>query len=60
MTSIQTHVVEIKNRVFDMKDLLSKGLEYTVEIARNTSYCKKLDRIDRTLDEIHRNGIKVK
>ena len=60
LTSIQTHVVEIKNRVFDMKDLLSKGLEYTVEIARNTSYCKKLDRIDRTLDEIHRNGIKVK
>ena len=60
LTSIQTHVVEIKNCTFDMKSLLSKGLEYTVEIARNTSYCKKLDRIDRTLDEIHRNGIKVK
>ena len=60
LTSIQTHVMEIKNCAFDMKSLLSKGLEYTVEIARNTSYCKKLDRIDRTLDEIHRNGIKVK
>lgn len=60
LTSIQTHVVEIKNCTFDMKSLLNKGLEYTEEIARNTAYCKKLDRIDRTLDEIHRNGIKVK
>ena len=60
LTSIQTHVVEIKNLAFDMKSLLNRGLEYTEEIAHNTAYCKKLDRIDRTLDEIHRNGIKVK
>lgn len=60
LTSIQTHVGEIKNLAFDMKSLLNRGLEYTEEIAHNTAYCKKLDRIDRTLDEIHRNGIKIK
>lgn len=60
LTSIQINVVEIKNSFFDIKNILNKGLEFSEEIAKNTSYCKKLDRIDRTLDEMYRNGIKVK
>lgn len=59
-TSIQINVSEIKGCVFDMRTFLSKGLEYSEEIARNTSYCKRLDRIDRTLLEILTNGLKVR
>ena len=59
-TAIQINVSEIKGCVLDMRTFLSKGLEYSEEIARNTSYCKRLDRIDRTLLEILTNGLKVK
>lgn len=59
-TAIQINVSEIKGCVLDMWTFLSKGLEYSEEIARNTSYCKRLDRIDRTLLEILTNGLKVK
>lgn len=58
--AIQVNVSEIKGCVFDMRTMLNKGLEYSEEIARNTSYCKRLERIDRTLEEILRNGLKVK
>lgn len=58
--AIQVNVGEIKGCVFDMRTMLNKGLEYSEEIARNTSYCKRLERIDRTLEEILRNGLKVK
>ena len=59
-TAIQINVSEIKGCVLDMRTFLSKGLEYSEEIARNTSYCKRLDRIDRTLLEILTNGLKVR
>lgn len=59
-TAIQINVSEIKGCVLDMRTFLSKGLKYSEEIARNTSYCKRLDRIDRTLLEILTNGLKVK
>ena len=59
-TAIQINVSEIKGCVLDMRTFLSKGLEYSEEIARNTSYCKRLDRSDRTLLEILTNGLKVK
>ena len=50
LTSIQINVAE----------MLSRGLELQEEIARNTSYCRRLERIDNTLLEILRNGIRTK
>ena len=60
LTSIQMNVIEMKGCAFDMRTMLNKGLEHLEAIARNTSYCKRLERIDNTLLEILRNGLRTK
>ncbi len=60
LTSIQINVAETKECAYDMRTMLSRGLELQEEIARNTSYCRRLERIDNTLLEILRNGIRTK
>ena len=60
LTSIQINIADVKECAFDMRTVLNKGLEHLEEIARNTSYCKRLERIDNTLLEILRNGLRTK
>ncbi len=60
LTAIQVNVAEIKGCAQASRDLLSAGLEHLARIADNTSHCKRLERIDRTLEEIRMNGIKVR
>lgn len=60
LTSIQVNIAEVKECAFDMRTILNKGLEHLEAIDRNTSYCKRLERIDNTLLEILRNGLRTK
>jgi len=60
LISIQVNIAEVKECAFDMRTILNKGLEHLEEIAKNTSYCRRLERIDKTLLEILRSGLRTK
>ena len=57
--AMRLNVAEILSGYKNSAEIMTKQLALQQEIADNTAFCRKLERIDNTLEYIRINGIKV-
>lgn len=60
MTSAQIHLSSMDKQLEDVSANMGKALDTLGRIEEHVSHCKKLDDIAETMDDLKRNGIKVK
>jgi tape measure domain-containing protein len=57
--AIRIHAGEIKEATLTIQGFLVRGLSKLDEIAENTAFCRRLDRMDRNLEAIIQEGLKI-
>jgi tape measure domain-containing protein len=57
--AMRIHTGEIKEATLAIQGFLLAGLSKLDELAENTAFCRRLDRMDRNLEAIIQEGLKV-
>jgi len=57
---LRLNVAEIVVNYKNSAEIMTKQLALQQQIADNTAFCRKLERMDNTLEDIRINGLKIK
>jgi len=60
ITAMRLNVAEIVVNYKNSAEIMTKQLALQQQIADNTAFCRKLERMDNTLEDIRINGLKIK